>query len=243
MREFRSYPLLSSADCAAVSAELDTVAADWCLRWATTDWLSTLGAAAYLDLRDYQNNPTTKYYRLAAKYNPVLRGHFGPLLERVREAIAEIVHGRVRFADQFAVPGFHIFGPGILARQPFVSPEHFDGQGSGLDHSAIGEPAFEDGVSFNVLIEAPPEGAGLRMWDIFEPDVERAVAAGTASSYRDFEAVKTYVVHRYTLGELNVHASLQLHQIAPTEHVEPNDRRITLQGHALRYGAEWLLYW
>jgi hypothetical protein len=31
--------------------------------------------------------------------------------------------------------------------------------------------------------------------------------------------------------------------IVPTQRIEPTIRRITLQGHAMRYGAEWLLYW
>jgi hypothetical protein len=242
MRQFTSYPLLSRDECAAVSGELDTVAADWHLRWATTDWLSTLGTAAYLDLRDEAKRPTDKYYRLAAKYNPVLREHFGPLHARVREALAEIVDAPVRLADRFGLPGFHIFGPGILAR-PFFSSPHFDMQYLQLDHSGLGEPAVEESISFNILIEAPAEGAGLRTWDAFAPDVDRAVAAGTISGYQDVANTQNSTDRRYVHGELNVHSGLQLHMIVPTQHIEPTTRRITLQGHAMRYGAEWLLYW
>ena len=159
------------------------------------------------------------------------------------EALSDILAAPVRYAPDFALPGFHIFGHAILAKQPSASPAHFDNQHHNLDHHLYGVADLNDAVSFNVLIEAPPEGAGLRLWDLFAQDVDRAVAAGTARGYRDLEAFQTFAVRRYGLGELNVHSSHQMHQVAPTERITPDMRRITLQGHALRYGAEWLLYW
>ena len=47
----------------------------------------------------------------------------------------------------------------------------------------------------------------------------------------------------YSTGQLIVHSGMYLHQIAAMSEVVPGGERITYQGHALRFGNSWRLYW
>ena len=47
----------------------------------------------------------------------------------------------------------------------------------------------------------------------------------------------------YRCGELVIHSGLMFHQIAEWKEIIPDDKRITLQGHGLRHGDGWIIYW
>ncbi|MCP5507982.1 MAG: hypothetical protein H7A37_06755 [Chlamydiales bacterium] len=47
----------------------------------------------------------------------------------------------------------------------------------------------------------------------------------------------------YEEGKILIHDGLTLHQIAPAEKMQPDDERITLQGHALFCDGAWRLHW
>ena len=49
--------------------------------------------------------------------------------------------------------------------------------------------------------------------------------------------------HPYTEGSCALHSGHLVHQIGPIPETVAGDARITLQGHALRCGGVWRLYW
>lgn len=47
----------------------------------------------------------------------------------------------------------------------------------------------------------------------------------------------------YESGEMVIHSGHTLHQVAPSPRVDPDDERLTLQGHGVWRDRRRLLYW
>ena len=56
-------------------------------------------------------------------------------------------------------------------------------------------------------------------------------------------ASRTVAYHPYRIGGLVLHSGHKVHQIAPANDGQRGDERITLQGHGIRCGGVWNLYW
>ncbi|WP_223879071.1 hypothetical protein [Chitinimonas arctica] len=158
----------------------------------------------------------------------MLRRYFGDLLQRVVDALADDLRQTVRLADQeAALPGFHIYLPHPAFGLP-VATVHRDLQHRDV-FTDIPAETERDGqeppqlLSFTLSLSTPP-GSGLAIWPSGDA---AAVGASRFLPYRD--------------GELLLHDGLRRHQavLACTGPLE----RITLQGHGIRRGPHWLLYW
>jgi len=90
-------------------------------------------------------------------------------------------------------------------------------------------------VSFTLPIKLPAAGSSLRVWPYctYPADVHRLAAVRQT----DPEVVP------YHLGSAVVHSGHVLHQIGQTTLVQPDDLRITLQGHGLVVDNMLILYW
>ena len=75
-------PLLDQAECRRVRKELDVVREHWVQRHPSRPFY-TVGAANYFDIT---YNPMLPYYRMAARWNPMLREHFGWVLREAANA-------------------------------------------------------------------------------------------------------------------------------------------------------------
>jgi len=140
---------------------------------------------------------------------------------------------RVRFAQDLALPGFHIW---IGASIPHAAGGsiHFDLQYLRV----LDRPAYADAtgtVSFTLPVQLPQSGSGLNVWpDITYPTATDLVAAASTTPP---------AVVAYRPGVAVVHSGHVLHQIGTTDSPAADDLRITLQGHGLVIGDELLLYW
>lgn len=47
----------------------------------------------------------------------------------------------------------------------------------------------------------------------------------------------------YQVGQLIIHSGHTIHQAAPGKNLQPDDERITLQGHGIFSQGSWQLYW
>lgn len=183
----------------------------------------TLGLAAYLDAVVAAGQG---YHRaeLRERSNALLARHFRPLLERVAATLRAMLGMPARLAySEAALPGFHIYLPHPALDGP-VASVHRDLQYRQAFPAATPGPG--DVLSFTLPLCNPP-GSGLWVW----PGADDP-GAGAEAAHR---------FHPYRPGEIVVHDGLAPHQaVLCCGHGDP---RISLQGHGLRVGGEFLLYW
>lgn len=183
--------------------------------WNNRGGFYTLGASAYLDAV-----VSPKVYRDRARCrNGIIQQRFGPLLDDARAAVAELLgyagKSRVLFdVDNTALPGFHIF----------------DEKSNGLTGSLHTDQPYEavwpglppaETWSFTVPLAMPAFGAGLWWYDC---DLTQCVEMPE----RQFQP--------YQLGKLYIHSGRFHHEIASLGDMAAGEHRITLQGHAVRWG-------
>lgn len=231
-----SFTLLAPEECRRIEDALTELRAHWIPRGPAGTSFFTLGAASYLD-------ELPAYREHAARLNPVLRDGFGWLYERVFEFLGKRLRAPVEPADGMGWPGFHVW----LAPAIFVRPQasvHFDLQyertwpdrGEGVDYTRP--------LSFTLPIRLPRRGGGLNVWDL---DYARFRAfsdkVGPGVRASDLTMVLDRLRHPYSAGALAMHSGHLLHQIGEIDEVEPDDQRITLQGHGLFQRGAWRVYW
>ncbi len=212
----RTMGLFGPADCAALAR----VAFDLEDRWTDRHALApfhTLGAAAYLDM------PAGRgvYEALALATNPLLDDRLAACYAGLCAGLAVLLGAPVALDPdpRHARPGFHIY-----RASPFfafdVASFHTDRQYQLLDWPGGIAPDEDAVLTFTVPLAQPP-GSGLRLW----PDGPARPCAEIA----------------YRTGDVVVHDGLTPHQAILMP--KASGDRITLQGHAVRIGDTWRVYW
>ncbi len=231
--------VLTPEECDRVAKEINELSSYWLPRSPEPASFFTLGVASYQDLAEFdQGTPTYDYYRVARFSNALIRDRFGWLLGRVTEALQQFLGAPAHFDARLAAPGFHIFTPYAIPRSDEASV-HFDLQYQLIDWSdGMPAPDFSAPLSFTLPIRLPHGGGGLNGWDNSYAEALRARIGGAQLATR---RPKTFFP--YTTGVMEIHSGHALHQIAGVADVLPDDQRITLQGHAVRRGTAWTLYW
>lgn len=225
--------VLDASQCERALTAIDALRPHWTRRNPALPFF-TLGAASYIDAAASPEG----YREAAARVNPLLREHFGWLLERAGEALGRALGGPVEWHPAAALPGFHIYLAHPMFAQPIASI-HCDSQYELVDWSACGEPDFAAAASFTLALALPRHGGGLNVWELRRDDIRGLDNAGIAARVR--AAPRHY--HAYAAGTMALHSGNVMHQAAPGRDIAPDDRRITLQGHCLFAGGRWYAYW
>jgi hypothetical protein len=229
-----THEFLSPEECAHISAIVMGLKEFWVNRTSGLLPFYTLGAASYLD-----HSPTNEeaYAQAVQRYNPILESHFPKLYEQLLERFAEILKIPVVYAEGMALPGFHIFLSSIAFQYPMGSI-HFDLQYQKFKWG-YEKVDKEHPISFTCPIAMPESGSGLNYWKISPKE-------GAHLSALELEKLKQkheQFYFPYKLGTLVLHETQFLHQIAPSKNLQPDDCRITLQGHGLVCDDIMRLYW
>jgi len=194
--------------------------------------MSTLGTASYLD-------GGSQYIQKSMESNPLIKLHFHDLLEDVRMYFQERCPGSaVKYKDNAALPGFHIFDCNRLFSFP-VASVHKDMQWNRLTFADDEEINTTYTMSFTLALELPPGGGGLYTFDT--PELGLAGFLFPKSILHSF-AKKTRI--DYKVGYMVVHNGMTYHMIAPCKQ-SSDASRITLQGHGVYEKTKntWWLYW
>ncbi|NJK61568.1 MAG: hypothetical protein HC921_01775 [Synechococcaceae cyanobacterium SM2_3_1] len=135
-----------------------------------------------------------------------------------------------------ALPGFHIYLASKVFEKPIASI-HYD-----LQHELAGfaRPGEEIAgiLSFTLVTALPLQGGGLNWWNLPRQKVNTLSQAEKLSYLQNNKQF-----FPYQLGYLYTHSGKILHQAAPGVDLQPDDQRITLQGHAFLRNNVWVLYW
>lgn len=230
---FHTLDVLDELQCRNVRATVRALRAHWISRSREAPFY-TLGSASYMDAKDDYRH----YQALAQRYNPVLRRHLGWLYERLAEVLGRHFGAPVTYDEEHALPGFHVYLSCPLFEKP-VASIHYDSQYELIEWRDRHEVDFTHPCTFTLVIALPRNGGGLHYWDI---DYERLIAS-PKQRLGALLARHRRQYHPYRVGSMIVHSGHTLHQIAPGRGLQADDERITLQGHALRRGSHWELYW
>jgi hypothetical protein len=225
-------PLLSAAACQQIRTELYAMKAEWIRRNPYLPFY-TLGVASYLDAaKDVQ-----AYYQQAQDYNTGLRARFSGLYQQLGDALSDHLAAPINYNPTFALPGFHIYLFCVVFEQAIASI-HVDSQ---YQHLNWDQPTtdFTQPISFTLPISLPQSGGGLNVWDIHHAELMDRDAADLPQLMQTREKV----FYPYQAGTLMIHSGWALHQAAPANQLQPEDDRITLQGHGLFSQGQWQLYW
>jgi hypothetical protein len=233
-------PVLDPGECEMVAAGVCDLRSQWVPRGGQPTSFFTLGVASYQDLASAAAGiPQRDYYREAPICNALIAGKFGWLLRRVQDALGELLGTGTQFSPHLALPGFHIFDYHAIPTAD-VASIHFDLQYQLIDWSDNGPaPDFTQPISFTLPARLPAGGGGINGWDLTYEEM----ILGRHFDLSVFLGTRRKTFHRYSLGTLAIHSGHRLHQIAGVSDVRPGDQRITLQGHGVRRGRDWVLYW
>jgi hypothetical protein len=223
------HDLLDEDECAAIARQVGSLHPHW-LRRSQGSFYS-LGTAAYLDAPGRHE----AYLESARRTNPVLLDAFPDLENRVARFLAELLAETVAVDTERAVPGFHIFllDGSDRGRDEPARRAHFDLQW----RDAYPGPEPTGTLSFTLPIETPTGGASMAVWNMHYHDaLLGAHATDHALSHRPRQI-------DYIPGRIVIHDGLILHAIGAAGEARPRGRRITLQGHAVRFDQRWRLYW
>ena len=237
---FTSVDTLTPRQCDEVGATVHLLKSFWSQVNPPSDFY-TLGVASYIEFcgtRDEQ----VEYYGKARRYNPLLKEYFGGLLENVRSTLERQLGGPVSYTEEFAIPGFHIWLADAIPTHETASV-HFDLQYQRLNWPSPSEVEYDKPVSFTLPIKLPKRGGGVNVWDLSYREITSLTEQGVPVDVDSMRGERTQFQYPYSPGKLVMHSGQFLHQIAPVPEVEPGDERITLQGHALRCGGRWQVYW
>lgn len=228
--------LLTEDECTQVHERLRQLRGQWIQRHIILPYY-TLGATAYLD----ETDPAALegHYFVAKKYNPLLLENFGWIYDRLNQTLAATLEAPVMPHEGFALPGFHIFLADEMFQDENLAFIHYDLQYLKLAWVDRENLDFTSPISFTLAISLPKYGGGMYVWDaMYEDTMNRPDEE--VERMRD---TKLRRYHEYSRGQLFVHSGHFLHQIAPFFNVQPEDERITLQGHAVRHPDGWHYYW
>ena len=207
----------------------------------------TLGAVSYLDhVKDPEQYEKHRNY-----VNPVMYKKFNWIYEIICERLQSDLKEPVVIDGFLSHPGFHIFSgkTGDLIEQEYLElfqeslgSVHVDVQYE--EHieywKTFKRVDFNNTLSFTIPIKLPSGGGGLYTW---EDKVNPYSFNYTTNKNKLDELESPSIPNLYTEGEMIYFIGHLLHQMMPGVKVQPDDRRITVQGHGVKCDGTWRLYW
>lgn len=237
---FDSIPILNPAECARARNAVHALRSHWITRGSPEHPFHTVGAASYIDATS--RTPPPRYAEILVETNPVLRDHFRWLYARVMYALSIYLQAEVRTADELALPGFHVW-EGLNVPTSSLSI-HFDLQYLSIPWPGVQRADRTRPLSFTLPIALPKAGGGLNSWDLsYEAQAMSFQTTKRIATFDEMTRNRPPTFHPYAEGVMTLHSGHTLHQIAAVERAEPDDERITLQGHGLYCDGAWTIYW
>jgi hypothetical protein len=194
----------------------------------------SLGFAHYIEGREGSLDSAE-----VAESNARLRDTFAPALDELVAFLARELDAPVEYGAGLPLPGFHIVEPAAMHPGRPVGDSHFDLQYTFGDFPA---PVLAT-LSFTIPIQLPAAGASLEHWPVDFEEIRRLIDAGEIADIAGAERRFAMETVAYEPGKACLQYGLPLHRMGAISHVEPTDRRVTLQGHAALVGEGWIAYW
>ena len=221
-----SAELFTPAEVAEIAAAVDQVPAG--LRHRRSDTTGFRGMAT-IGEPVYRNRERLDYYEASAREEGrTLYRHFRLVHERVATFFERRYALPVVYAEELAVPGFHLLGYG--------APGDYDGGSWHVDALETQVPCLMARrgditavVNFTVPFVLPDGGSGMDL----EADVPGRGRRGGGQA----------ITVPYRTGTMVFAESELWHRIGRSRCLSPRQRRVTYQGHGVRLDGRWILFW
>jgi hypothetical protein len=223
------HDLFTGRECAELRDRVLDSRAHWITRGHQ---FYTLGAASYLDAAVNRE----QYAVAAARLNPILAQDFSDVYARLVDFFQGLLRQPVSVASDLALPGFHVFEFEGSYRDPLqiIERAHFDLQWALLRPADLAPQT----MSFTVPIELPSGGGAMQLWNARYRELVRVDVAA-----REYAHAHSSRRLSYCVGRAVLHDGLILHAIGESLTNRPRGHRVTLQGHLMREGDAWVMYW
>lgn len=244
--QWQVLPVFTPQECAHWVSVIDGLRPAWLQRAPAPISFYTLGAATYLDAAVPE-----QYAQRSEQFNPMLQQHFGPLYARLIDTLGAVV-GPMAPAPGLALPGFHLHGEARGERMNELSCRYME-QPVGSVHvdmpyrphrscwTQFAQVDFVDTLTFTVCLQAPTHGAGLNVWG--ELDIPCDAPANEMPTGRFApQLLGQAQLYPYQVGGVHFFRGHLVHQMAPGIRLQVTDRRVTLQGHAVRADGVWRMF-
>ena len=217
--------LLTEQESAAVATALFAMPAPLRAECWTSgdDGITTIGTPLYRT----RDRPSL-YTERAKATNAALYDYFRELHERVARQFELHCRIPVAFVDELAIPGFHLFEYSRAGR--------YGGGGWHFDQVARQVPYFverwdevEGILNFTLPLVVPSGGTGMELRD--QVPEEPSPGPGGCFDIPYQAGVIVFNEHEYW------------HRIGPSTCRRDGERRLTLQGHGVRFRGRVLLFW
>ena len=251
--------ILSAEEVDNVIKEIDLLEDKWTKRSISEElYFYTLGAFTYID----KNVSESQYYENVAVFNDLLKEKFGFVHDKVLSFFQEKL-GPAEYEQDLALPGFHIFGykkneidsvkdiPDVGLFTNIHKDEIFKLNEKALSKYDVVE---SDLLTFTIPISLQNGGGSVVIWDRDVLDIDSNTEY--AQRIKSFDPKLNFyneavlaehpydvpTVVEYNIGQMFYIIGNPLHQIGFGLDVKKTDRRITLQGHALKCDGVWRIH-
>ena len=233
VNKISSLSVLTLSECQEIRSLVYALKECWLKRNPFVPFY-TLGATSYIDAAKNQQD----YYSKAQQYNPILRDRLEWLYKRLAEILAQYLKAPTSYQHSLALPGFHIYLACKLFEQPIASV-HCDLQYKLVNWESPEQTNFNTPISFTLAISLPKFGGGLNIWEVQAQEILEL----PGSEIKQLIKSRAKRFYPYQVGQLIIHSGHSIHQAAPAKNIQPDDERITLQGHGIFNQGSWQLYW
>jgi len=217
--------LFSPAETAEISAAVDRIPAS--LR--RHGWSSGSSGMVTIGEPLYRNRARPDYYAECARAdNRRLYRHFRWVYEKVAEFFEQRYRAPVVFAEELALPGFHLFEY-LRAGRYEGGSWHFDLLHRQVPFLAAHHDEIQAIVNFTLPVEVPSGGTGMDLVDDEPGAAVPGAGVGLAAPYAP--------------GVLVFNEREYWHRIGASTCLHDGERRVTLQGHGVRFRGRLLLFW
>lgn len=226
--------LFTSEECVTINSIIHDLKNSWDRRNEIFPFF-TLGVPAYLDADRFTLQ--SRYLPKVSKHNAILSENLGWMYERLAEGLSNHLSAPVKLHPKYSLPGFHIYLYNDVFCRDDVALPHFDLQFNNLVWEERVD--FENSLSITMAVALPKSGSGMLYWDVQFTEVDEL----NRRKLLELKQSKTRKYFGYDPGKLVIHSGNFLHQVGLFQDPNPEDERITLQGHMAFYQGAWHLYW
>ena len=267
MYSYGQIECLTHEQADLVATQIDQLQQYWIPR-GTSQYpdvhMYTLGVASYIDCKPYQ-----RYTEGKSIFNPILLNSFDWLYNIVVQKVTENF-GQAEIFNTLAVPGFHVMGhkpnATLIPQDKYQCSDKYPCTSIHIDYPQYEHKIWieqfqsidwDNPLTLTLPIELPHNGGGLYTWLNQEPLKKHAYSnftegtigalgwdSNTQITLRNIQYKEMHnpFLRLYQLGELSYAFGFPIHQICEGGNLLPDDRRITLQIHALKCDGIWRLF-
>ena len=199
-----------------------------------------LGSPIYKEAK--ANNLT--FYNNKVKFlNPIMHEHFGWVYQRLSNALAKELGEPTCYKEILALPGFHILiwddDYKLHPTWGIGSPPHCDHQYKLLSSEILKEINLDKVITFTLSITMANKNCGLDIWDLHATEV----IGHSQTEINELLNSRKKTFYPYLAGQVAIQSGLFFHRVPPFQIVQPEDERITLQGHCFFSQGTCQIYW